>query len=152
MKTLAKPFAHRFAGMLALVLALGAGMLIPAISPEAHKAGSKSGTALKTAKGQASYYGARFHGRKTASGRKFNMNALVAAHPQWPFGTIVRVTNLRNNRTVNLEVIDRGPARSAQRKGVIIDVSVKAAQTLDFVKQGKTNVSLDVLEWGKGRR
>lgn len=150
-KTWAHHCSSHLLSILAISLVLGVGILNPVTSLEAHPVQSESKSALKTVKGKASYYGARFHGRKTASGRKFNMNALVAAHPKWPFGTVVRVTNLKNNRSVNVEIIDRGPARSAQRRGVIIDLSRKTAQTLDFIKQGKTDVRLDVLVWGKGR-
>lgn len=152
MKLLINPFSYRLLGILAISLVLGVGILSPLTSPEAHPAQSKSKPALQVAKGKASYYGARFHGRRTASGKKFNMNAPVAAHPRWPFGTMVRVTNLKNKRSATVQVIDRGPARSAQRRGVIIDLSRGVAQTLGFIKQGKTDVRLEVLEWGKGRR
>lgn len=150
-KTRARHRPSRLSGILAISLVLGLGLLNPVVSLQAHPVQSESKSALKTVKGKASYYGARFHGRKTASGRKFNMNALVAAHPSWPFGTVVRVTNLKNKRSVNVEIIDRGPARRIQRRGVIIDLSRRTAQTLDFIKQGKTDVRLEVLKWGKGR-
>lgn len=152
MKILANLFSYRLLGIVTISLVLGVGILRPVTSPEAHPVQSRSKPALKSAQGKASYYGARFHGRRTASGRKFNMNALVAAHPRWPFGTVVRVTNLKNKRSVNVQVIDRGPARSAQRRGVIIDLSRRAAQTLGFIKQGKTDVRLEVLAWGGGGR
>jgi rare lipoprotein A len=150
-KTWARHRSSRLSGMLAISLVLGLGLLNPVVSLEAHPVQSESKSALKTVKGKASYYGARFHGRTTASGRKFNINALVADHPSWPFGTVVRVANLKNKRSVNMEIIDRGPARRTQRRGVIIDLSRKTAQTLDFIKQGKTDVRLEVLTWGKGR-
>ncbi len=148
------PTARRSSGHLlaALALSLALGAPLHAAAHETRAAKSGAGPALSSAQGKASFYGRRFHGRKTASGRKFNMNALVAAHPRWPFGTVLRVTNLRNKRTVNVEVVDRGPAKSAQRKGVIIDLSRRTAEVLDFIKQGKTDVRLDVLAWGKGRR
>ena len=102
---------------------------------------------LQTQTGLASYYGADFHGKTTASGRPFDMNALVAAHPRLPFGTVVRVTNLANGRSVQVRVQDRGPARQPQAEGVIIDLSRGAAERLGFIRQGRTRVRLDVLEW-----
>ena len=102
---------------------------------------------LETQVGLASYYGAEFHGKPTASGRPFDMNALVAAHPRFPFGTLIRVTNLGNGRTVEVRVQDRGPARQPRAEGVIVDLSQRAAQRLGFTRQGRTRVRLDVLEW-----
>ena len=102
---------------------------------------------LQTQTGLASYYGAEFHGKPTASGRPFDMNALVAAHPRFPFGTVVRVTNLANGRSVQVRVQDRGPARQPRAEGVIVDLSQRAAQRLGFTRQGRTRVRLDVLEW-----
>src|SRR5262245_12232762 len=107
---------------------------------------------LETQVGLASYYGAEFHGKTTASGRPFDMNALVAAHPRFPFGTLVRVTNLANGRSVQVLVQARGPARQPQVEGVVIDLSQSAAQRLGFVKQGRTRVRLEVLEWGRVAR
>src|SRR5688500_4129830 len=66
---------------------------------------------LETREGLASYYGPGFHGKRTASGARFDMNAMVAAHPTYPFGTIVRVTNLGNGRSATVRILDRGPAR-----------------------------------------
>ena len=104
---------------------------------------------LQTQSGKASYYGKRFHGKKTASGERFDQKALVAAHPSWPFGTLVRVTNKKNGRSVKVRIVDRGPAKKARRRGVIIDLSTKAAKTLAFLKQGIAQVRLEVLKWGK---
>jgi rare lipoprotein A len=98
--------------------------------------------------GLASYYGADFHGRTTASGIRFDMNAMVAAHPTYPFGTIVRVTNLHNGRSVRVRIVDRGPAAGPQAAGVIIDLSRRAADALGFIQAGRTRVRLDVLRWG----
>src|SRR6187551_618830 len=66
--------------------------------------------ALETREGLASFCGREFHGRRTASGTRFDMNAMVAAHPSYPFGTRVRVTNLTNGRSSTVRVVDRGPA------------------------------------------
>jgi rare lipoprotein A len=100
---------------------------------------------LETREGLASYYGPGFHGKRTASGARFDMNAMVAAHPTYPFGTIVRVTNLGNGRSATVRILDRGPARS---DGVIIDVSRGVAGKLGFVREGRTRVRLEVLRWG----
>jgi rare lipoprotein A len=102
---------------------------------------------LETRTGLASYYGKGFHGKITASGRPFDMNAMVAAHPSYPFGTRLRVTNLANGRSVDVRVLDRGPAPPQRKEGVILDVSRGAAERLGFVRQGRTRVRLDVLEW-----
>jgi rare lipoprotein A len=102
---------------------------------------------LETRTGLASYYGKEFHGKITASGKPFDMNAMVAAHPRYPFGTRLRVTNLANGRAVEVRVQDRGPAPPQQRQGVILDVSRGAAERLGFIRQGRTRVRLDVIEW-----
>ena len=104
---------------------------------------------LLTRSGKASHYGKRFHGKKTASGETFNQQALVAAHPSWPFGTIVRVTNKKNGRSAKVRIVDRGPTKKARRRGVIIDLSTKTAKMLRFYKEGKAPVRLEVLKWGK---
>ena len=98
--------------------------------------------------GLASYYGPGFHGKTTASGAPFDMHAMVAAHPTYPFGTIVRVTNLTNQRAVDVRVLDRGPAKGPRADGVLIDLSYAAAQALGFIRQGRTRVRLEVLRWG----
>ena len=110
-------------------------------------AGKRGGSsALKVQEGKATYYGPKFHGRKTASGRRFNQNELVAAHPSLPFGTVAKVTNLENGRTIKIHVVDRGPAKRIQRRGVIIDLSTAAAKKLGFFKKGKAKVRIDVLK------
>jgi rare lipoprotein A len=106
------------------------------------------GAILEVREGLASYYGPGFQGKVTASGTRFNMNTLVAAHPSYPFGTILRVTNVNNGRAVEVRVVDRGPARGPRSEGVIIDVSYKAADTLNFIRAGRTRVRVEVLRWG----
>ena len=98
--------------------------------------------------GLATYYGPGFHGRTTASGARFDMNAMVAAHPTYPFGTIVRVTNLSNRRTRQVRILDRGPAAGPQAAGIVIDLSYGAARALGFVADGRARVRLEVLRWG----
>ena len=95
--------------------------------------------------GLASYYGPGFHGERTASGRIFNQNEMVAAHPTLEFGTVVRVTNLENGRRVLLRVIDRGPYGKNRRKGTIIDVSQGAARRLRFIRDGLVPVRVEVV-------
>lgn len=106
---------------------------------------------LEAVEGEATYYADRFHGRRTASGVIFDNGAPYAAHRTWPFGTLVRVTNLANDQSVVLRVVDRGPfGERALMRGTIIDVSRSAAEQLGFVRAGRTPVLLEVLEWGSG--
>jgi rare lipoprotein A len=95
--------------------------------------------------GLASYYGPGFHGEETASGEVFDQRRMVAAHRTLPLGTIVRVTNLENGRTVVLRVIDRGPYGRNYRKGTIIDVSKGAAARLRFLEEGLVRVRVEVV-------
>jgi rare lipoprotein A len=106
----------------------------------------ESAEAPPSSTGLASYYGPGFHGGVTASGEVFNQYELVAAHRTLPFGSIVRVTNLKNGRSVILRVIDRGPFGRNHRKGCIIDVSRGAARRLQFVRDGITRVRVQVLQ------
>jgi rare lipoprotein A len=91
--------------------------------------------------GTASWYGEYFEGKPTASGEPFNMYDLTAAHPTLPLGTFVRVTNLRNRRTVVVRINDRGPIVN----GRIIDVSYSAARVLNFHARGVQRVRLDLV-------
>ena len=93
--------------------------------------------------GKATYYGLRYKsGRKTASGKAYDKNKLTAAHKTLPFGTVVRVTNKKNGKTVDVEITDRGPFRP----GRIIDLSVAAAKELDMMKAGVVPVIISILE------
>ena len=92
--------------------------------------------------GKASFYSDEFHGRKTANGETFNMGNLTAAHPSLPFGTWVRVTNLRNGKDVVVRINDRGPFI----KGRVIDLSISAAKEIGLIKSGTTQVKLEALE------
>jgi rare lipoprotein A len=96
----------------------------------------------KQFKGMASWYGGKFHGRKTASGEKFNKNKLTAAHRNLPFGTKIKVTNLSNGKKVVLRINDRGPFIKSR----VLDVSRKAAKELGFLNQGKTKVHVLILK------
>ncbi len=93
--------------------------------------------------GYASYYGRKFHGRTTACGIKFNMYKMYAAHKTLPCGTLVKVTNLENGRSVKVRIVDRGPFK----KGRIVDLSYKAAKLLGMVKKGVVKVKLEVVSW-----
>lgn len=98
--------------------------------------------------GIASWYGKRFHGGKTASGERYNMHTMTAAHRTLPFGTIVRVTRLKTGRVVTVRINNRGP----YAKGRVIDLSRKAASKMDILRAGVTRVRVEVLKWGSGRR
>ncbi|MCY1288399.1 rare lipoprotein A [compost metagenome] len=94
------------------------------------------------ATGKASYYGRAHHGKKTASGERFDQHALTAAHRSLPFGTRVRVTNLNNDRSVVVRINDRGP----YARGRIIDVSRQAAEQLGMLKAGVIPVRVQSLD------
>jgi rare lipoprotein A len=100
----------------------------------------------KIYRGIASWYGSVFNGRKTASGETFDMNAMTACHPTLPFGSIVRVVNLRNRKSVVVRITDRGDLGS--NNGRIIDLSFAAAQKLQMTQAGLAKVSLEVLSTG----
>jgi len=95
-------------------------------------------------KGYASWYGREFHGKTTASGEKFDMNSLTAAHKTLPFGTIVEVKNLENGKSIKLTINDRGPYRGNR----IIDLSYGAAREIDMVKKGEVKVGINVIKMG----
>ncbi|MFN2100353.1 septal ring lytic transglycosylase RlpA family protein [Altererythrobacter sp. MF3-039] len=92
--------------------------------------------------GVASYYGRRFHGRLTASGTRFDMHAMTAAHRTLPFGSKVRVTNPRNGKSVIVRINDRGP----YAKGRAIDLSRAAAEEIGMIRRGHAKVELELLE------
>jgi rare lipoprotein A len=92
-------------------------------------------------KGYASWYGGKFQGRTTASGEIFDTNLLTAAHKTLPFGTIVRVTNLENNLSVEVKINDRGPFV----EGRIIDLSHAAAKIIEMLGMGVAPVSVEVV-------
>ena len=91
--------------------------------------------------GLAVWYGKKHHGRKTASGQRFNMNAMTAAHRTLRFGTRVRVTDVRTKRSVVVRINDRGP----YGRGRVIDLSRAAARKLGILRRGKAKVRLRVL-------
>jgi rare lipoprotein A len=91
--------------------------------------------------GIVSWYGAQFHNRRTASGERFDQSALTMAHPNLPFGTVARVTNLRNGRSVVVRVNDRGPFVGKR----IADLSQAAADELGMLRKGLAKVRIEVL-------
>lgn len=102
--------------------------------------------ALKVLRGEASYYGAAFAGRKTASGEVFDPALFTAAHRKLPFGTILRVTRLDTKAVVYVRVNDRGPFGRARR---ILDLSTAAAERLDMIRRGIAEVRAEIVEHGK---
>ena len=101
--------------------------------------------AAATQEGLASFYGKEFEGRKTSSGEIFHKDNLTAAHRSYPFGTIVRVTNLKTGDQVEVRVNDRGPVKPER----IIDLSYGAAKVIGLDKMGLVRVRLEVLDWGE---
>jgi rare lipoprotein A len=89
------------------------------------------------------YYNDKFQGHALASGEKYDKNALTAAHKTFPFGTKIKVTNLKNNKSVVVRVNDRGPHGSKLR---IIEVTRRAAEELDMIRDGKAKVQIAVVK------
>jgi rare lipoprotein A (peptidoglycan hydrolase) len=103
---------------------------------------------LETVEGIASYYADKYHGRITYNGEVYDMNGISAAHQTYPMETIIKVTNLSNNKNVILRINDRMPFWEDR----IIDLSLGTARELDFVEKGLTKVRIDVLKWGEGKK
>lgn len=101
----------------------------------------------KILRGVASWYGTVFNGRKTASGETYNMYDLTACHATLPFGSVVRVVNLRNRKSVIVRITDRGDLVN----GRIIDLSYAAAERLNMTESGLARVSLEVISIGPPR-
>lgn len=112
----------------------------PAASAAA-PAAPAAATAGATESGKLAWYGRKFAGRKTASGEAYNPNALTMAHKTLPFGTLVKVTNPKNGKSVTLRVNDRGPTQG-DRVG---DVSQAAARKLGMTKSGVIDAELTVV-------
>jgi rare lipoprotein A len=130
---------HRVTSSLVLSLALLAG-------------GCAAHTPVRVARpaqdGYATYLARSFHGKTSASGERFDERKLVAAHRTLPFNSIVRVTNVRNGRSVTVRIIDRGPYGKNYREGTIIDVSRAAAQRLRMLRDGQVPARVEVLKRG----
>jgi rare lipoprotein A len=132
--------------LLGMLTLLGAGC---ASAPRSQPSGiAATPTPSGPAVGVASYYGKPYHGRKTASGERFNMHALTAAHRTLPFGTNLKVTNLANDRSVVVRINDRGPFKRDR----ILDVSFEAARRLEMIAVGTTRVRIEPLNPSDTRR
>lgn len=129
-----EPATSRIASGLQTCALLGALVLLGGCSTFGGGGGSETG--------KASYYGQAHHGKRTASGERFDQHALTAAHRTLPFGTRVRVTNLNNERSVVVRINDRGPFV----RGRIIDLSRAAAERLDMLRAGVVPVRLQALD------
>ena len=97
---------------------------------------------IKSWVGNASWYGPEFDGKKTADGERFNSESLTAAHPNLPFGSVVRVVNPRNGKFELVRINDRGP----YQEGREIDVSYRVARKLGLIHAGVNQVRLELLE------
>lgn len=97
--------------------------------------------------GVASWYGDRFHGKRTANGESFDMHKLTAAHKTFPFNTIVRVVREDTRQNVIVRINDRGPFS----KGRVIDLSKAAAEEIELIHTGTAGVEIEVLQWGDGK-
>ena len=117
----------------------------PTVPPPPAPAASGANAISTQQRGRISLYGNEFAGRKTASGERFDPTALTMAHRTLPFGTRVRVTNLENQRSVEVVVNDRGPFVS----GRIADLSEAAARRIDMVADGVVEALLDIVQPGK---
>jgi len=121
------------------VLRAGTGLFL--LTAAALLTGCAGSSGAFTQSGKASFYADKFEGRKTASGTVYRSGKRTAAHNTLPFGTVVRVTNPRNHRSVKVTVTDRGP----HAKGRIIDLSKKAARKIGIVEDGVAPVELKVV-------
>jgi rare lipoprotein A len=100
-----------------------------------------------TETGTASYYAHKFHGRLTANGEIYDMYGLTAAHPTLPLNSVIRVTNLSNDKNLVVRINDRMP----QHPSRIIDLSLGTAQKLDMVEDGLAEVKIEVLKMGDNK-
>ncbi len=95
--------------------------------------------------GKASWYSQKFHGKRTASGERYNKGAYTAAHKSLPFGTIVRVTNTANAKKVDVKINDRGPFV----KGRVIDLSQEAFEQIGNIKKGAVPIKIEIIDDSK---
>jgi rare lipoprotein A len=128
-----------------------AGMSVPRSVASDSRMGNKVSTPKENSsfeatdelfRGMASYYGNEFQGRKTANGERYDKNELSGAHRTLPFGTMVRVRNTANDRSVVIRINDRGPWKESR----VLDVSFAAAQELDMTRSGTASVEVTVLK------
>jgi rare lipoprotein A len=113
----------------------------PAPAPVAAPASAAKTSGDHQLEGKAAYYSNRFNGRKTASGQRFSNAAMTTAHNTLPFGTRVKVTNTKNNKSVVVRVNDRGPSTP----GRVFDLTRAAAKKLGYVRAGLADVKAEVV-------
>lgn len=130
--------------MIAFVVILGA--FVPLVGT-AQSPPASIGATAEPVKGICIYYNDKFQGHVAASGEKYDKRALTAAHRTLPFGTMVKVTNLENNKSVVVRVNDRGPQGGSKAK--IIEITSRAAKEIDMIKKGKVQCQMEVVESGK---
>ena len=116
-------------------------------APAAKAAPEKASTA-DASDGKVAHYGRKFAGRKTASGERFNPNAMTMAHKTLPFGTMVRVTNLKNKKSVVVRVNDRGPSTP----DLVGDLTTGAGRKIGMLRSGVIDAKLEVVGKGKMRK
>jgi rare lipoprotein A len=109
--------------------------------------GSPSATSSHQLQGIASYYADEFNGRTTSNGEVFDMHKLTAAHRTLPFGTVVRVTNTQNGRSVVVRINDRGPFKDDR----VIDLSLEGARLIGMIANGTAPVTLEIVDFGPSR-
>lgn len=124
--------------------AAGTNAVVASATPQMTPAAPVMKPHVKLLRGIASWYGDDFDGKKTASGETYNMDEMTACHPSLPFGTEVRVVNLRNHKSVVVRITDRAELV----KGRVIDLSHAAAEKLNMTKSGLARVSIEVLSLG----
>ena len=141
------PEARTAVRLVAIACGFAIGFAAAPLAPRVIFAGPLQDSAEKPAskpepeRGYAAFYSASLEGHKTACGGTYSSDKLTAAHPRLPCGTKLRVTNLRNGKTVRVTVNDHGPVS----RNRVIDLSYAAARSLDFIKQGTTLVKVEVV-------
>jgi rare lipoprotein A len=145
MWTTVRAFTRPLAAALTVIAATGCG--------PRHSVSATSATAsgVHVQNGYATYMARKFHGRTSASGERFDERRLVAAHRTLPFGSLVRVTNVDNGRSVTVRIVDRGPYGKNYREGTIIDLSRAAARRLRMIEDGQIPARVQVLRLGTRR-
>lgn len=133
---------NRSTGLLPGGTASAAMVLLAACASHPGPAPMDSVTTGWQEEGEASWYGPGFHGRQTASGEVYDMEAMTAAHRELPFGSRVRVVNLDNGRETHVRINDRGPFA----RGRVLDLSRAAAREIDMLGSGTARVRIEVLE------
>lgn len=132
---------HLSARNLLVFLSLFFGIAVPCMGQDTTAAAVRNPVKPRIQYGIASFYSNKFQGKKTSSGEIFSQTKMTAAHNTLPLGTYIRVTNLRNKKSVVVKVNDRLHHRNKR----LVDLSRAAAQRLGFIKSGTTRVKVEVL-------